>query len=29
LAVVLGRAKIVDKKGKSVDIEALRPQLKQ
>ena len=29
LAVVLGRAKIVDKKGKSVDIEALRPQLTQ
>lgn len=29
LAVVLGRAKIVDKKGKSVDIEALRPQLKK
>ncbi|MFM8253679.1 MAG: trigger factor, partial [Actinomycetota bacterium] len=27
LAVVLGRATIVDKNGKSVDIEALRPQL--
>ena len=27
LAVVLGRAAIVDKNGKSVDIEALRPQL--
>ena len=29
LAVVLGRAKIVDKNGKAVDIEALRPQLKK
>ena len=29
LAVVLGRATIVDKNGKSIDIEALRPQLKK
>ena len=29
LAVALGRATIVDKNGKSVDIEALRPQLKK
>lgn len=29
LAVVLGRAAIVDKNGKSVDIEALRPQLQK
>jgi len=29
LAVVLGRATIVDKNGKNIDIEALRPQLKK